>query len=185
MFLFSGFSKPPRFLDEHLNKWKTRNGCFEEHQLGFNVRRATVNDLGSLLRIEAECFTDEAFSRDQLVYCLLAPDFVTLAALVDDEIVGFVTGSVEMSAEESVGHVYTLDVKQGHRKRGIGSKLLESFESALAEKGVRVFVLEVRVDNIPARRLYSKHGYKLLARLKNYYDQDVDAVRLKKTLATS
>ena len=157
---------------------------FEEHQLGFNIRRATVNDLGSLLRIEAECFTEEAFSKDQLVYCLLAPDFVTLAALVDDEIVGFVTGSVEMSAEESVGHVYTLDVKKVHRKRGIGSKLLEALETALAEKGVRIFVLEVRVDNVPARRLYSKHGYKLLARLKDYYDQNVDAVRLRKTLAT-
>jgi ribosomal-protein-alanine N-acetyltransferase len=140
--------------------------------------------LGSLLRIEAECFTEEAFSKDQLVYCLLAPDFVTFAALVDDEIIGFITGSIEMSAEENVGHVYTLDVKQVHRKRGIGSKLLEFFESALAEKGVKNFVLEVRVDNVPARRLYSKHGYKLLVRLKDYYDHNVDAVRLKKTSMT-
>jgi ribosomal-protein-alanine N-acetyltransferase len=140
--------------------------------------------LGSLLRIEAECFTEEAFSKDQLVYCLLAPDFVTFAALVDDEIIGFIIGSIEMSAEENVGHVYTLDVKQVHRKRGIGSKLLEFFESALAEKGVKNFVLEVRVDNVPARRLYSKHGYKPLVRLKDYYDHNVDAVRLKKTSMT-
>lgn len=149
--------------------------------MGFNIRKATINDLGSLLRIEAECFTEEAFSKDQLVYCLLAPDFVTFAALVDDEIVGFITGSIEISAEENVGHVYTLDVKQVHRNRGIGSKLLEFFESALAEKGVKNFVLEVRVDNVPARRLYSKHGYKPLVRLKDYYDHNVDAVRLKKT----
>ncbi len=152
--------------------------------MGLKIRKATVNDLGSLLRIEAECFTEEAFSKDQLVYCLLAPDFVTFAALVDDEIIGFITGSIEMSAEENVGHVYTLDVKQVHRKRGIGSKLLEFFESALAEKGVKNFVLEVRVDNVPARRLYSKHGYKLLVRLKDYYDHNVDAVRLKKTSMT-
>jgi len=152
--------------------------------LSLNIRKATVNDLGSLLRIEAECFTEEAFSKDQLIYCLLAPDFITFTALVDDEIIGFITGSIEMSAEENVGHVYTLDVKQVHRKRGIGSKLLEFFESALAEKGVKNFVLEVRVDNVPARRLYSKHGYKLLVRLKDYYDHNVDAVRLKKTSMT-
>ncbi len=149
----------------------------------FSVRKATADDLDSLFRIEAECFGEEAFSREQLAYCLLAPDFVSLVALVDGEVVGFVVGSVEKSAEKNVGHVYTLDVKKGHRKRGIGGNLLESLESALIEKGVTSFVLEVRVDNVSAGRLYSKHGYESVVRLKDYYDEGVDAVRLRKVVA--
>ena len=150
--------------------------------MGLYIRKAIINDLRIFLSIEAECFTEEAFSKDQLVYCLLTPNFITFTALMDDEIVGFITVSVEKSAEENVGHIYTLDVKQSHRKQGIGSMLLETFEHALAEKNVKNFVLEVRVNNIPARRLYSKYGYRPFIKLKNYYNYNIDAIRLKKTL---
>jgi len=147
------------------------------------VRKASFDDLDILLRVEAECFGEEAFSRDQLVYCLSSPDFVSLTALADGEIVGFVIGSAEKATEGSVGHAYTLDVEKGCRRQGIGGKLLEAFESALVKMGVRFFVLEVRVDNVAARRLYSKHGYKPVAKLRDYYDEGVDAVRLKKAAA--
>lgn len=148
--------------------------------MDLNVRKASLDDLNSLVIIEAECFGEESFSRDQIIYCLSSPDFVTLTALVNGEVVGFVVGSVERSAEGSVGHVYTLDVKKGRRRRGVGGRLLEALESALAEKAVIYLVLEVRIDNVPARRLYSKHGYKPVARLRDYYDVGVDAVRLRK-----
>jgi ribosomal-protein-alanine N-acetyltransferase len=150
--------------------------------LGFNVREATIDDLSSLHKIEAECFTNEAFTKDQLAYCLKAQNFVTLAALVNGEIIGFIIGSIEVSAGETVGHIYTLDVKQSHRARGFGSNLLEAFESVLTKKGIRIVFLEVQVNNVPARRLYSKHGYKPYRTLKNYYGPNIDAVMLKKTL---
>ena len=151
----------------------------------FIVRKVTADDLDVLFRIEAECFGEEAFSKDQLVYCLSATDFVALAASDYGEVVGFVVGSVDRLVEKGVGHVYTLDVKKDYRKRGIGGRLLEALESALVEKGINAFVLEVRVNNVAARRLYIKHGYKPVARLRDYYDVGVDAVRLVKTASAT
>ncbi|MBS7615124.1 ribosomal protein S18-alanine N-acetyltransferase [Candidatus Bathyarchaeota archaeon] len=148
----------------------------------FRIRRATFEDLNSLVEIEAECFTDEAFTKNQLEYCLKSSDFVSLVALVDEKIVGFIIGSIEILGNETAGHVYTLDIMKEYRKKGFGGKLLDSFESILVEKGVRTVYLEVRVDNIPARRLYSKHGYRPFKTLKDYYEPKVDAVMLRKFL---
>lgn len=152
--------------------------------MGFSIRNATIDDLDDLVLIEAECFMDDAFTKNQLEYCLKSSDFVTLVALLDEAVVGFVTGSVEFLGGETAGHVYTLDVKQCHRERGFGGKLLDAFESVLAGKGVGTIYLEVRVDNVPARRLYSKRGYRLLRTLKGYYEPKVDGVMLRKTLKT-
>ncbi|MEM2899488.1 MAG: ribosomal protein S18-alanine N-acetyltransferase, partial [Thermoplasmata archaeon] len=129
-------------------------------------------------------FMDEAFTKNQLEYCLKSPDFVTLVATMDGEIVGFICGAIEFFNNEVVGHIYTLDVKQKYRKKGVGSKLIETLESTLAERGVTTVYLEVRVDNFPARRLYHKHGYKSLRRIRGYYEPNVDAVMCKKTLQT-
>ena len=152
--------------------------------MGFSIRYATVDDLDNLVKIEAECFTDEAFTKNQLEYCLKSSDFITLVALLDEAIIGFIIGSVEFFGGETAGHVYTLDVKQSCRERGFGGKLLDAFESVLAGKGVGTIFLEVRVDNVPARRLYSKHGYKPFRTLKDYYEPKVDGVMLRKTLKT-
>jgi ribosomal-protein-alanine N-acetyltransferase len=152
--------------------------------LSFKIRKATIDDLSSLHKIEAECFTDEAFTKNQLEYCLKSSDFITLVAQADGETVGFITGSMEILAGETAGHIYTLDVKQRHRKKGFGGRVLDAFELALAEKGARMIYLEVRVDNIPARKLYFKHGYKPRRILKDYYAPRADAVMLRKTLKT-
>ena len=152
--------------------------------MSFSIRNATIDDLSSLHKIESECFTDDAFTKNQLEYCLKSSDFVTLAALLDGEIIGFITGSMETLAGETSGHIYTLDIKQRQRKKGFGGKLLDAFESALAEKGVRIIFLEVRVDNIPARKLYSKHDYKPFRTLRDYYGPKIDAIMLRKTLKT-
>ena len=150
--------------------------------MSFSIRNATIDDLNNLVMIEAECFMNDAFTKNQLEYCLRSPDFVTLVALLDEAIIGFVTGSIKIMGGETAGHIYTLDIKQCHRERGFGGRLLDAFESVLAGKGIRTIYLEVRVDNVPARRLYSKRGYKPLRTLKNYYEPKVDGVMLRKTL---
>jgi len=45
-------------------------------------------------------------------------DFVTLVTTVDDTVVGFAAGSIEIFNNELAGHIYTLDVKQEYRKKG-------------------------------------------------------------------
>jgi len=150
--------------------------------LTITIRKATLKDLEAIYPIELECFAQEAFSKQLLEYFLRSKDFLTLIASLNGEAVGFITGSVESFRGKPVGHIYTLDVKRNHRRKGVGSSLLQALECALAERGVEVCILEVRLSNVAAQNLYFKHGYKPSQTLKDYYGFGADGVRLEKSL---
>jgi ribosomal-protein-alanine N-acetyltransferase len=74
-------------------------------------------------------------------------------------------------------HLMNLAVHPAHRRRGIGEELARWVLNMGQEKGVRIALLEVRVSNDPARRLYEKVGFKKIAVRPGYYrDPKEDAL---------
>ncbi|UCF58499.1 MAG: GNAT family N-acetyltransferase [Candidatus Bathyarchaeota archaeon] len=146
------------------------------------VRRATINDLETLYKIERECFTLEAFTKQHIAFLLENPRNIRLAAWENDEIAGFIIGLIQNFDETRIGRVYTLDVAVKHRRKGIGLKLLHELEQVLIEKGVKNCYLEARTDNVAARELYLKHGYIEVKQLKDYYSKGIHGVLLVKKL---
>jgi ribosomal protein S18 acetylase RimI-like enzyme len=83
-------------------------------------------------------------------------------ARVGDEIVGFVMFSLErgdFEQDDVRGIVRNLYVVPAHRGRGVGSRLLETAEAALADAGAARVSLEAMARNERARRFYERHGY--------------------------
>ena len=74
-----------------------------------------------LSRETAESGVDEWYSTDELASELSHPRSVLAVADEDDEVVGF----VHAVTGEEVGHVLRLYVDPGHRRHGIGRRLLE------------------------------------------------------------
>jgi len=141
--------------------------------LFLTVKPATTHDLDVLHEIETECFTIEAFPKEQIARLLENPNTVSLGAWTHEEVAGFIIGSIEDLDETKAGHVYTLDIAVEHRRQGIGLRLLTELERIFAAKGVEMCYLEVGVDNVAARELYRKH-----------YHKGVHGVRLVKGLKT-
>lgn len=152
--------------------------------MSITVQHASLKDLETLYKIERECFTHEAFTKEQIAYFLKAPNAVSLRAQVDGETAGFILGSVEQHGKTKIGHIYTIDVASKYRRIGVGLKLLQEIEQKFVEKGAETCFLEVRTDNVPARKLYEKHGYVELGKLNNYYARGTHGIRLKKELKT-
>jgi ribosomal-protein-alanine acetyltransferase len=150
-------------------------------QLSITIQQATVNDLDTLYEIERECFTTEAFTKEQIAYILQNPSAVSLVAKIDGETVGFTIG-LTYRGNKRIGHVYTIDVALKHRRKGIGLRLLNELEQIFVENGVETCYLEVRIDNVAARELYRKQGYIETGRLKGYYPMGTHGVQLKKKL---
>ena len=74
-----------------------------------------------------------------------------------------------------------LAVKPAWMGQGIGGQLLCSGIKQLASRGVRTCFLEVRKENVRARRFYQRHGFVAIGRREKYYGQPVDdAVVMKK-----
>jgi len=149
--------------------------------MSIKIRKAKINDLEKLYSIEKECFISEAFSREQTAFLLKNPNSISLLAQISDEIVGFIIASIYEKDNEKVGHLFTLDVATKARRKGVGQKLLENLEQVLRKNGVKACLLEVRVDNIAARKLYQKLGYAEIKILKDFYPGK-DGARLRKIL---
>jgi len=147
------------------------------------IREAKIDDLETLHKIELECFGHEAFPKSWFEYFLKTPRFLNLVALVKGEIAGFIIGSIERYGNKTHGHIYSLDVSLGYRRRGVAYRLLNKAEEILIESGAEACHLEVRTDNIPALRLYKKRGYTITETLKNYYRTGVNGFRLSKNLS--
>ena len=132
-----------------------------------SVRLADERDMGALLRIEEDCFGAERFSPDTIRAFLQRDDTFVLIA----EEGGLAVGSAMciVSRFERQGRIASIAIMKQHRKRGIGSKLLEECESMLLKNDLTRLSLEVETINEPAIALYSTRGYEVKGLLRDFY----------------
>lgn len=150
--------------------------------MAITIEDASIKHLDRLYEIEMECFTREAFTKQQIAQLLVNPNSVSLIAKGDNKIVGFIIGMLSIEDNMLIGHVLTIDVSPSHRRKGVGIKLLHEIEKIFKDKQARICRLEVREDNVAALNLYRKLGYKKVAKLEYYYGE-AHGILLEKFLA--
>jgi ribosomal-protein-alanine N-acetyltransferase len=69
-------------------------------------------------------------------------------------------------------HITTFAVHPAWRRQGIGERLLLAFLDIAVDRGAHEATLEVRLSNLPARRLYEKYGFRPVGLRPNYYSDD-------------
>jgi len=74
----------------------------------------------------------------------------------------FNTVNADPRPQPYTGYLYSFRVKTDFRNQGIGSSLIESAESVLLERSFRRALIGVAKANDDARRLYQRHGYKIV-----------------------
>jgi ribosomal-protein-alanine N-acetyltransferase len=137
------------------------------------IEPMTVDDLDDVHQIEHASFSqpwpDEAY-RSELVANRLASYLVARAG---DELVGF--GGIWLMVDEA--HVTTFAVAPSWRRRRVGESLLIALIDLAIARHAREATLEVRLSNVPARRLYEKFGFKPVGIRPRYYsDNHEDAL---------
>jgi ribosomal-protein-alanine N-acetyltransferase len=91
-----------------------------------------------------------------------------LVARFDGRVVGF--GGVWLMVDEA--HITTFAVHPAWRRRRIGERLLVALLDIASARGAREATLEVRLSNLPARRLYEKYGFRPVGLRPRYYSDD-------------
>jgi ribosomal-protein-alanine N-acetyltransferase len=141
------------------------------------IRRAEPGDLSRIVEIEGLCFPEEtAFPPGMFAYLIRYA--ITLVALEDDIIAGFIIGF----ASGGTGFIYTLDVHPDYRRKGIGLMLISALEEMLRAVRAKRIRLEAALNNPAALALYRKAGYREREMLRNYYGRGKHAVRMWKVL---
>jgi len=96
-----------------------------------------------------------------------------LVARIGDEIAAY--GGMWLMVDE--GHIITFAVHPTWRRQRIGERLLLAFLDLAADRGAHEATLEVRLSNLPARRLYEKYGFRPVGLRPRYYsDNGEDAL---------
>lgn len=137
------------------------------------VRPMTADDLAAIQLIERASFTTpwpaHAY-RQELETNRLAH---YLVALLGGEIVAY--GGIWIMVDEA--HVTTFAVHPRFRRRRIGERLLLGLLDLALDREAREATLEVRLSNLPARRLYEKYGFRPVGVRPRYYsDNQEDAL---------
>ncbi len=116
--------------------------------------------------IENACFS-LPWHRAALEKQMSADNCIFLAALNDS---GTVMGYIGLMHVLDEGYISNVAVAPEHRRRGIADSLIEVLIERT--KGLLSFMtLEVRESNRAAICLYTKHGFEVVGKRKNYYDK--------------
>ena len=145
------------------------------------IEDASLKYLDKMVEIEKQCFTDEAFSRQQISYLLTDYNTISLVAKINGELAGFVILQLEEQNDREFGHIITLNVSSNFRRVGVAQKMMGEAEHLLRARGIVECRLEVRQDNHAAIKLYKQLGYVEIGVLDRYYGKK-HGLYLKKNL---
>ena len=79
-------------------------------------------------------------------------------------------------------HILNVATDPEHRRRGIGSRLMDHAICFAREHGVRLLLLEVRESNSDALRLYQSLGFSSIGKRLGYYSDGENAVNMALSL---
>ncbi|MGA5820420.1 ribosomal protein S18-alanine N-acetyltransferase [Kitasatospora sp. NPDC094028] len=138
-------------------------------------------DIEPVMELELKLFPEDAWSHG-MYWSELAETHpggsrhYTVATAEDGTIVGY-AGLMAISGE---GDVQTIAVAEAHQGAGLGAALLTDLIREAAHRGCAELLLEVRVDNPRAQRLYERYGFQPVGIRRGYYQPaNVDALVMR------
>lgn len=140
------------------------------------IIKMTENNYKDVSRIASACL-EEAWSEKSYFEQLSNPIDNTLVAVCDVKSAGFlsvwyVAGEIEIN---------NIAVLPEFRRMGIADKLLSHMFQMFPEADSAY--LEVRESNLPAQKLYEKHGFVRGGERKNYYKNPIEnAILMSKNM---
>lgn len=129
------------------------------------IRRMEPEDAVAAAELERQIFTRPWSSRGFLD-AIAEQRNIFLAAEKDSEILGYC--GMYCAADE--GEITNVAVDAKMRRQQVGTRLLERLLAEAAEAGIRNVILEVRVSNEAAIRLYESLGFSICGIRKGFYE---------------
>ena len=135
----------------------------------YALRRLSGGDvqrLKALLRVFGEAFADlptyqDAIPGDAYLADLLSgPQFIAVAALAGEEVVGGLAAYefLKFERERKEIYIYDLAVAAGHRRRGVAKGLIGELKRIASERGAYVIFVQADPPDAPAVALYESLG---------------------------
>jgi [ribosomal protein S18]-alanine N-acetyltransferase len=142
------------------------------------IRKFQPSDFEQVIGIEKEAFDEYNPILFMAAYETFPEGF--LVAEKDGDVVGFLT-TIAVSLFDV--KILSLAIDQRYQNKGFASMLLQSLFEVVRTKGIPRILLEVRLSNYRAQRLYLSLGFNLVNIISSYYQDGEDAYLMEKILA--
>jgi [ribosomal protein S18]-alanine N-acetyltransferase len=127
------------------------------------IRRATPDDIPAIRALEQRAPSAAHWSAEE--YRKLVATAVVLVAEQESSICGMICAK-PVAAEWELENVV---VAEPFLRRGVADSLVRALLDQATRAAASGIFLEVRESNLPARRLYAKHGFRETGRRRDYY----------------
>lgn len=140
-------------------------------------------DIDAVLELEKDLFPEDAWSRG-MFWSELAhsrgPEATRRYVVAEEgkRIVGY----AGLASSGELADVQTIAVARDHQGTGLGSRLLTELLRAATAFECAEVMLECRVDNVRAQKLYERFGFEAIGFRRGYYQPgNVDALVMRLT----
>lgn len=114
--------------------------------------------------LEKNCFV-HPWSRQSIESALENEQSLFYVAVEEGQVIGY----IGMSFVLDEGYIYNVAVSEAHRRKGVGSALIQTLVTHAKKNNFAFLTLEVRDGNRAARSLYETFGFVKVGERKNYY----------------
>lgn len=130
--------------------------------------------VSQIAKIEADLFGPGCWNKNMILQELQAPMRAYYADV--DLNTNTVAGYAGFWFDGDDAQIMTIGVAKEYQKRGIASNLLKTMIENAKSIGAKRMLLEVKVNNNPALKLYEKFGFTKMGLRKRYYmPEGIDA----------
>lgn len=150
---------------------------------GAAMREMRWWDIDAVLGLEKELFPEDAWSRG-MFWSELAhsrgPGATRRYVVAEngERLVGY----AGLASAGELADVQTIAVARDHWGTGLGGRLLTELLRAASDFECAEVMLECRVDNVRAQKLYERYGFEAIGFRRGYYQPgNVDALVMKLT----
>ncbi|MDW8467950.1 MAG: GNAT family N-acetyltransferase [Burkholderiales bacterium] len=134
--------------------------------------------IAALAREHIEAGLPPKYDAARILRAMRRRDTVVLVAAEGSAVRGFAV----MEFGEERAHLVLLAVSPGHRRRGIGRRLIEWLLESARTAGIASVHLELRAGNAAARRFYRAMGFSETLLVPGYYGGREAALRMIRVL---
>jgi ribosomal-protein-alanine N-acetyltransferase len=136
------------------------------------IRSAALTDVPAILAIEQQAPGAAHWTAEQ--YKKLVGSGVVLVAEEAVEKTSQVCGFICAKAVAGEWEIENVVVAAAFLRRGIANELVRELIQRAENEAASAILLEVRESNLPARRLYEKHGFREVGHRRGYYGDPVE-----------
>jgi len=142
-------------------------------------------DIDPVLELEKDLFPEDAWSRG-MFWSELAhsrgPDATRRYVVAEEG--GRIVGYAGLASAGELADVQTIAVARDHWGTGLGATLLTELLRAASAFECAEVMLECRIDNLRAQKLYERFGFEAIGFRRGYYQPgNVDALVMRLTTA--